>query len=464
MKEFTEIIDFPEKLHEAYKIKIGRKGAKKTSGGGKEFRQPTKDDHFEVRLNERDANGDLKVAKDIMIDLVRYNAERKGLKNIDPKKESNYNIVTEIPVRLLYDDIPASFSYKYALHQGRKIQCHGNGRDFVWHPNMDDQVEGIHKDGKTCKDCKNYKAKKCKYNLRLICYLEFMPELGSVAVFRSTGFNSIRNINTSLKTIQKAANGILAGLPLVLTVSPQEGTYEDGGKDKITTIYAVNIVFRPPPMALVKGKKPLLEIGTEVGREAIQIAAVRETNKQAWDKMKATAEEVRVAITDEESEEQNMEDTELEFYPENVQEEIAEENQDAAQDEENIKIAVLDDAKKRLFAAGKNVKTVNQWVAMMRSKSLKEIKAWYRKTLRLDPDKITVEVEQDLENPAMVKASEKVAVPETSKKIEPLEVTEEPEMPDDLPSPPGEDDLPGEEIPATEPEPSTDGDGQTNLF
>jgi len=472
MREFTEIIDFPEKLHEAYKIKIGRKGEKKTSGGGKDFRLPTKDDHFEIRLNERDANGDLKVARDIMAKLVQYNADRKGLKNIDPDNPKNYGIVTEIPIRLLYDDISSNFSYKYAFHKGRKIICHGNGKEAEWHPGQEDQKDIVHPEGQSCNDCKYYQAKNCKYSCRLICYLEFMPELGSVAVFRSTGFNTVRNIKTSLKTIKRLGNGILAGLPLVLTVSPKEGTYDDGGRDKTTTVYVVNIVFRPPPAKQIKGKTPILEIGTEVAKEAFNIANVRETNKQEWEKMKASAEEVKVSIVEDEDDEQSLADHEEEFYPENVVEEIAEENEQRVVDEEKSKNALLDAAKKRMLKAGKGIKAVNQGLAAMRSKSLDDLKAWFKKTFKTDPE--TLMVSKESESPEAPPESAPAAPVEEKPKpkaisaVEPETDESTPEPLEELPPVPGEEELPpvtGEEAePQVKEAASTDDDGQTNLF
>jgi hypothetical protein len=97
-------------LAERGKIKIGMKGEEKTSSQGKKFMLPVKLDHFLITTMQRDAAG--RLMPDVAL-MARLKPE--GGK------------ITEIPVRLLYDDIDLNFPTRYACYKGNRCWCSGDG-------------------------------------------------------------------------------------------------------------------------------------------------------------------------------------------------------------------------------------------------------------------------------------------------------------------------------------------------
>jgi hypothetical protein len=82
----------------------------KTSQGGKQFAQPKKLDHVVITTMQRDAAGRLMPDTALMARL---------------KPEGGK--ITEIPVRLLYDDIELNFPTRYASYVGNRCACSGDG-------------------------------------------------------------------------------------------------------------------------------------------------------------------------------------------------------------------------------------------------------------------------------------------------------------------------------------------------
>ncbi|MBW1953529.1 MAG: hypothetical protein JRI66_10670 [Deltaproteobacteria bacterium] len=97
-------------LAERGKIKIGEKGEMRTSSQGKQFALPRKLDHFLITTMQRDAAGRLMPDATLMARL---------------KPEGGK--LTEIPVRLLYDDIDLNFPTRYACYKGNRCWCSGDG-------------------------------------------------------------------------------------------------------------------------------------------------------------------------------------------------------------------------------------------------------------------------------------------------------------------------------------------------
>jgi|GEM_PF-3569801 len=202
------------RLAECGKIKIGKKGEVKTSAKGNQFRAPEKIDHFIVTTMEKTGNDDFAPDMEIM----------KKLKDN----------CKEIPVRLPYDDPSLNFPTSYAFYDSAACQCRGDG------------ITAITSDG-NCIDCNpetcpNVKDKKCKPNGVLSLILDDAPRVGGVYKFRTTGWNSINNIFSSMEFIRGLTNGLLAGLPLMLTLTPKHTVIP--GTRTSTTIYMVNLEYR----------------------------------------------------------------------------------------------------------------------------------------------------------------------------------------------------------------------------
>jgi len=201
------------RLAECGKIKIGKKGEMTTSQKGNQFRPPEKLDHFIITTMDK-VNDDFAPDQYIMTKLG--------------------DNCKEIPVRLPYDDPSLNFPTSYAYYDSAACKCRGDGET------------AINSDGETIEcnpeTCPNIKDKKCKPNGVLSLILDDAPRVGGVYKFRTTGWNSINNIFSSMEFIRGLTNGLLAFLPLSLTLTPK--TTVIPGKKTQTTIYMVNLEYR----------------------------------------------------------------------------------------------------------------------------------------------------------------------------------------------------------------------------
>jgi len=268
----TMIKDIQPGLKEIGKIKIGRKGAIKTSPKGTQYRPPEKFDHFEIKTLHKDDNGDFIPDATVM-----------GLIGDDCK---------ELDVSLLYNDPSLNFFTRYNQYKGGKCMCSGDG------------VQAIKSDGTKLKcdpnTCAVFATKKCKPNGILSVILKDSPRLGGVYKFRTTSYNSIRSIMSSQFFIQSLTGGILANIPLKMTVAPM--SVNPVSSPTAQTIYVVNLEY---PGTVDDLRKQTLQLMTE---QAGMQGKIAELEAQA-----------RVAISAPESKEE-IQDVELEFYPENTKE------------------------------------------------------------------------------------------------------------------------------------------------
>lgn len=263
-------------LKEIGKIKIGRKGATRQSHDGKkEYRLPEKLDHFEVVTLYKDDNGDFIPDAAIM-----------GLIGNDAK---------ELNISLLYNDTTLNFFTRYNQYMGGKCKCSGDGETAV------------QEDGTKIKcnpdTCSIFKAKKCKANGILSVILKDAPKLGGVYKFRTTSINSIRSILSSLFFIQSSTGGILANIPLKMTVAPM--SVNPVGSPTAQTIFVVNLEYP----------------GTEedLHKQTIKLMTERAGMQSKIAELEAQA---RAAISAPETKEE-IEDVECEFYPDNQKEVVA---------------------------------------------------------------------------------------------------------------------------------------------
>lgn len=201
-------------LCECGKIKIGKKGEARPSKGNGTFRLPTKLDHFVVTTTEKNSEGDFLEDKNIM-----------GIIGNDCKA---------IPVRLLYDEAELNFPTSYAYYDSAACVCRGDGENAKL---ADGELVSCDPDS-----CPWFKERKCKPNGVLSVILEDAPRVGGVYKFRTTSWNSIRNLTSAMGFIKGLTGGVLAGLPLVLTVQPK--TTLIPGTKSTTVIFMVNIEYK----------------------------------------------------------------------------------------------------------------------------------------------------------------------------------------------------------------------------
>jgi hypothetical protein len=217
-QRITAIKGLVPSLPERGKIKIGEKGEVRKSKGGAEFQPPKKLDHFVVTTLDRGPDGNF-IRDD---EIHRLLGEKP----------------TEIPIRLLYDDPTVNFPTRYACYVGRTLWCHGDGESAQ---RLD--AEGVARPVECPCPRKEpaYAGKdKCKMNGVLSALIEGGSGIGGVWKFRTTSYNSIVGILSSLAFIRSVTGGVLANIPLRLVVRPKRAAAPDGTQ---VLIYVVGIEF-----------------------------------------------------------------------------------------------------------------------------------------------------------------------------------------------------------------------------
>ena len=207
-------------LMEIGKIKIGRKGQMKKSSGGNNFQMPQKLDHFLITTMERGGDNNFLLDENV-----------HGMLGESPK---------EIPVRLLYDDPELNFPTRYVCYNGKTMCCSGDGETASRLTQGGDYKEV------QC-PCERQEptyagANKCKINGVLSVMIDGAGCVGGVWKFRTTSYNSVVGILSSLALIRRITGGRLAGIPLTMTVTPK--SVADPVKGSQQTIYVVGLQYR----------------------------------------------------------------------------------------------------------------------------------------------------------------------------------------------------------------------------
>lgn len=211
-------------LMEMGKIKIGNKGAVRESASGNKWQAPQKLDHFLITTMQRGADNNF------LLD-----SELHKLWGDAPKA---------IPVRLIYDDIGLNFATRYICYYGKTVFCSGDGEEA-----QRLQKDNTHKavscpcerqDPKFTGDDGKGKGK-CKINGILSVIIDGAQSVGGVWKFRTTSYNSVVGILSSLALIQRITGGRLAGIPLNMTVTPK--TVQDPIAGNQQTIYVVGLQY-----------------------------------------------------------------------------------------------------------------------------------------------------------------------------------------------------------------------------
>ena len=276
------IKNFIPRLAERGRIKIGEKGELKTSQGGKQFSQPKKLDHMVVTTMQRDAAGRLLPDTELMGRLHPGGGK-----------------ITEIPVRLLYDDPDLNFFTRYAYYQGSRCWCSGDGEtaqrltgeNGKYAPvpcpceKQDPMYQGPHK---------------CKTLGTLQVLIEGVNRVGGVWSFRTTSWNSVNAILSSMALIKTISGGPLAGIPLVMVLSPKTVTIPMTGQSMV--VFIVSLEYRGT-------ESELADLGYEIARRRIENRVKMET---------VEVEARRLLMSPHQEPVQEQEDTAAEFFPDGV--------------------------------------------------------------------------------------------------------------------------------------------------
>lgn len=275
------------RLAEVGKIKIGGKGKKVTSKKGAQFRVPEKYDHFVITTNFKDPRTD-----DFVVDLglMRRIGQQTGQ---DPAN------LRSIPITLLFDDPDLNFQVRFSCYTGARLWCVGDGAKAV-RLKANGQREAVQ-----C-PCERvlpgYQGQeKCKVFGRLSVILEGAERIGGVWVFRTTSWNTARNILSSMLLIKQITGGILSGLPLVLTIQPKHVVLANGQGQ---TVYVVNVEY---PGSI-----------EQITRRALEIKRQRTEYKVRVELLENQVRKRLLAMPEVDEEEEK--DIQEEFYPENGQE------------------------------------------------------------------------------------------------------------------------------------------------
>ena len=268
------------RLAERGKIKIGEKGQVKPSQQGEQFAPPKKLDHFLVTTMQRDAAGRMLPDLELMRKLAPQGDKLK-----------------ELPVMLLFNDPDINFLTRYACYTGNRLWCWGDG-EGAQRLGADDKYQAV-----ACPCLRleaNYAGKdKCKPNGTLQVLLQEVDRNGGVWKFRTTSWNSVHSIMSSMKLIQAITGGVLAGIPLKLVLSPKTVTIPGTGQNLI--VYVVSLEFPGTEQELAK-------IGYDIAR--------RRADHRA--KMDQIETEARKDLEHLEETPEEMREVQEEFYPEGV--------------------------------------------------------------------------------------------------------------------------------------------------
>lgn len=262
------------------RIKIGGLGEerKKKDGSGT-YMLPVKFDHFEIVTMQRDAAGRFIPDKELMDRLMHAQGVNKLL---------------EIPIRLLFDDVDLNFFTRYSAYSGTRCVCSGDG----------EEAQRLGQDGKfapvNC-PCERLESgytgqPKCKPLGNLRCLVAGVDSVGGIWSFKTTSFNSVNAILSSLALIKTITTGPLAGIPLMLVLAPKTVTIPDG---KSMTAFIVSIEFRG-------SEDELAELGYEIALRRIERRVKMET---------VEVEARRLLMAPHQEPVQEQEDTAAEFFP-----------------------------------------------------------------------------------------------------------------------------------------------------
>lgn len=272
------IMDIEPGLAEIGAIKIGGLGEeRKSQRSGQPYRLPVKYDHFVILTKQKDDKGNY------IVDPIMKKWGFSGTVDEGP---------VELEIYLLYNDPTANFLTSYRQYKGGKCLCSGNG------------IEALKADGTKIKcnpkSCPVFMSKQCKPNGILSVILKDSPTLGGVYKFRTTSYNSIRQILSSMFFMQSVTGGFLANIPLKMTLTPK--TVNPIESPSAQTVYIVNLEF--PGNA------------EELHKKTLELVRERASMKQEILTIEAQA---KLAICAPESKE-DIEDVEVEYYSENEQE------------------------------------------------------------------------------------------------------------------------------------------------
>jgi hypothetical protein len=271
-------------LAEFRKVKIGEKGEKRKTQKGEEYRLPTKIDYFKIcKLSK---GNDENYIKDDEIH-----------KKIGEKPK-------ELEIMFIYNDIDKIFPTNYEYYESKKCLCRGDGETALTFENKE----------KKC-PCEKLEQNKCKISGVLNFILKNTDTIGGIMKFRTHGFNSVKNILSSLLFIQNLAKGQLAFLPLFLTLEPKQTEkgliqmanilYKGSTNDLFNKVldlkkenFEKELKFEKVNNLQIDYKNSAFETDEDIEEEFYQESFLEEQKKENLEQTKEQTKEILEKVTD----------------------------------------------------------------------------------------------------------------------------------------------------------------------
>jgi hypothetical protein len=205
--------------------------------------------------------------------------------------------LTEIPVRLLYDDIDLNFQTRFACYRGNRCWCSGDGEEAQRLAGENGKYQEV-----SC-PCERqdpfYNGQdRCKILGTLQVLIEGTDRIGGVWKYRTTSWNTVNAILSSLALIKTVTGGPLAGIPLWMVLSPKADTVPTTGQNMV--VFVVSLEYRGP-------EQELAELGYDIAKRRIE-------HRVKMEQVEAQARRMLLPPHAEPIEEQA--ETGAEFYPE----------------------------------------------------------------------------------------------------------------------------------------------------
>lgn len=197
-------------------VKIGQLGQERSKKGkpDEKYRLPEKLDFFRVTTRVRGTDGNF-----VRDDAVHAVIGEKP---------------TELDFRLLFDELgPQNYQARMTEYEGRTAKTICNGQESL-NPRTGVTGPCPRAGGRQCG---------CKPNGRLAMVLEASTTFGGAHVFRSTSWETVANLQTTLRLLRSQI-GSLRGLPLRLQLYKTEVQYQEKGETKVGDAWKATVVLR----------------------------------------------------------------------------------------------------------------------------------------------------------------------------------------------------------------------------
>jgi hypothetical protein len=249
---------------------------------------PMKFDHIELTGRERDKDGRLIPDMDLMRDLIEHPAITT-CGGCARSKALGFpeGLPTRLPIRLPYNSLDLNFPNRLALYRGGTAFCTGDGeraeRLTVLQEGNGQRPEfGPPEPFGPCgAECPDFQSRRCKPNARLQFVLETQQNVGGCYQYKTTSWNSIRNIVGSLEAISGMTGGMLNWIPLFFEMSPQTVQPKGGGRANIA--YIARVTHPGSPQQLLEAVKAALEVRAPLIGEIRKLEASIESRAGVWE-------------------------------------------------------------------------------------------------------------------------------------------------------------------------------------